>query len=171
VNAHPPGLRFFNRVTGQISLGNAQVPDLKADWVAIPVIKEDQQKEWARALIVELQLDSMRECLGDPKWYLRLPAELRAVNPIYLSRWNAVRTSHVAEIVENWAQEHSVPRELILRVPPPPEKLPPIDTTESRAEPVRERVLAAISRMTTEQLLEIPIPAKYLLEVPYSATG
>ena len=161
VNVAPSGPRYMHRTTGELLMGAAAPSAPQEDWIVVTPIPQESQKEWARELITALDKPELREALGEPLWYVRFPAALRRVAPAATSRWGALRSSRVMEIVERWAEKNGVARALLLEQPSNVQRLARDAGTAHAA--ARQRVLDALSKMSTRELLEIPIPAKYLL--------
>lgn len=165
VNALPPGLRFMHRRTGVIQMGQAFSPNGDENgWVPITPIPQEQQKQWALELVNQFHLEDVRDAINDPMWHLRFAVALKGSRTDALTHWNRVRSTNVGEIVSAWCEQNRVPRDLVLDTQ--------VRTTRTSEEgtghadvgaDVRQRVLDALSRMPTHELLEIPIPSKYLL--------
>ena len=80
-----------------------------------------------------------------------------------MTQWNRMRTGRVVEFVEKWCAENSVPLASVMDTGSSsvhPQQIAPHTRID---ESVRHQVLDALARMTTEELLEIPIPAKHLI--------
>lgn len=165
VNAMPPGLRFINRTTGAVIMGQAHVPSGENGWVPIPQLSAETQKGWARELISLHGLDDLREALGEPMWHLRFSEKLRQMRPDVIPQWNRMRTVKVGEAVSTWCEQNHVARELVVddrqRVSVVTPHAPPSAGAKA-PDTVRQQVLNALARMPTSELLEIRIPAKYL---------
>jgi hypothetical protein len=169
VKPTPPGLRFLQRTTGAVLMGQVRPPLDHGGWVPIPVLSEETQKGWAKELLGQSHIDGVRGALDEPMWYLRLPEMLRRFRPEALPQWNRIRSTKVAAAVAIWCKANNIPIELVAddgarqrptSLTPGASRGPP-RTTGDRD--VRQQVLSALALMSTEELLNLSIPAKYLL--------
>jgi hypothetical protein len=153
VNTLPRGSRFLQRGSGRVLLGQAEAPAPGADWVQIQAIPNEVQKSWAREFLEVEGLNEMVGLLEQPQWFMRLRNELLRTRPDLLKRWNSLRSAKVAEAVEHWSSENNIEPCLLFKSITQPK--------EKRTQ--RDRVLDALKRMSTDELLQIPIPAKYII--------
>jgi hypothetical protein len=163
VKPTPPGLRFLQRTTGAVLMGQTRPPPDHGAWVPIPVLSEETQKGWARELLAQFQLDTVRDALGDALWYLRLPEALRQVRPDALVQWNRIRSTKVAAAAAIWCKANNIAPELVVDDPHQRTTQTPRVSRAPRERDVRQQVLNALTQMSTEELLNLPIPARYLL--------
>jgi hypothetical protein len=165
VSATPPGRRMLHRTTGAVLMGqNDSSPE--DGWIRISPISQDEQMSWARELIDSNHLDSLTPILNSPTWYLAFAQGLRDQRSDLLPEWNRLRSSKVSQAVRHWCGENGVDWELVTDKAPTQSPVQP--TSGLTALPVkgdvRQVILSALAKMSTEDLLEIPIPAKYLLD-------
>lgn len=165
VNQLPRGLRFMNRETGVVLMGQLALPMGDNEWIPIQPLSSDIQKNWAWEMISEFQLDDFRDTLADPLWYLSFPQQLRQSRRDMLTQWNRIRSTKILEAVQAWCTQHGIPIDLITEARP---STSDTDTekatvlTNSTGDNTRQLLLDALARMPTQELLEIPIPGKYL---------
>lgn len=155
VNALPAGRRYYQRSSGQVVLGQQYPPASTAGWIEIARISDDVQKNWARSFLDAHELNFRHE-LDQALWFARVPDELHRTNPMLVPQWHANRTKRVLEFVALWARDNAIDFNKMLA-----------DTsgTARKSKPdndVRRRILSALERMTTAELLDIPIRARYL---------
>jgi hypothetical protein len=166
VNSRPHGRRFLDRTRGVLRMGLDEPPTPAEQWVEIKRTTDEAQKTWFCDFLQSKELASdarIRDELGSALWFVAAPKRMREINPDLIKQWNWARSERVTQHVFNWCDENGVPRTLVTAPAAEPTKplLPvvtPVDTPD-----VREQILTALGRMSTEELLEVPIPAKYLL--------
>jgi hypothetical protein len=164
VNASPPGARFFHRRSGYVVMGQRSPPQPVDDWIEIPLISEETQKAWARELITAHQLESLRETLGSPLWYAKFRDELRKLRPELLAQWNRIRSTRVAETVGRWCRQQGIAQDIVSARPQAETPLRTAQYVNDRS--ARQKILDALGKMSTHELLSIPIPGKYLIDAP-----
>ncbi len=170
VNTSPPGMRYFHKKSGDVLLGQTTHPKSTDGWIPIVPINQETQKNWVRELLVEFNLDSLREVLGSPSWYLSLSDELRKVRPDVLTQWNRIRTTKVKETVVSWCDQNAVDRDIVLvgsshsmRSTERP-AVADSATVPEQVGNARDVVMRALSRMPIAELLAIPIAGKYFFD-------
>jgi hypothetical protein len=178
VTGTPHDRSYLSRESGAIRLREGDPPSPAEQWAEIVPIGQETQQGWARQFLRDHHPAATGEttlAVEAPDWFRAFPAALSRENPVLLAAWNRQRSRHVQEHVEHWCETQRVPAELVFdHFPPrrPDRPAPP----EPRAN-LRETLLGAISCMATEDLLEIRIPAKYLIGalrpdlLPRIATG
>lgn len=159
VAAVPTGRRFLNRETGEIRLGQDTVPSPSENWVEIkPVDQGEQRTDAEQFLSRETEITPLiRTALESDRWYLDLPRQL---NHFLAIRWKRRRTQQVVECVEKWRRRHELPDNLVYQAKAA--VFAPRTSFES-TENLRELLLAAINRMSTEELLALPLPSRYVV--------
>jgi hypothetical protein len=168
VSPRPLGRRFMERSQGIIRMGIDEAPTPPELWAEIKRVGDDLQKTWLREYLESRGLGengNLREALGDPVWFYKVPLALRALNPDFVKDWNWRRSERVTQHVQSWCDAEGVPRSLTMATPDAP-TTPVVATLPAAVAPTtahRELVLAALARMSTDELLALPIPAKYLL--------
>jgi hypothetical protein len=172
----PPGRRFFNRATGVIQFGLREAPTPTDQWVEIAPISSETQKGWATEFLNSKNLNNdprTTAALADVEWFRRFPDVLRSIDLLLVRDWNRLRTMRVSEAVQVWCTTHAIDPVVAFQSPGEAsgferwmERISRprahSTSTASRTD-IRSHVLSALARMPTESLLEIPIPAKYLL--------
>ncbi len=172
VSALPLGRRFIERTSGAVRMSLYDTPQPPNQWVEIRRIGDEAQKAWAREFLDSVGAGSngeLREALGDASWYVKFPQTLRQTNLEWHYQWNRTRSERVFDHVQRWCTESSIDQTLVLQTPPRPTALlgaiaPPLSSNEG----ARKQVLDALTRMPTEELLNLSIPAKYWALDPHS---
>ena len=159
VAAVPTGRRFLNRETGEVRLGQDAVPAPTENWVEIePVDQAEQRTDAEQFLSRETDITPlMRTALESDRWYVDLPRQL---DHFLASRWKRRRTQQIVECVEKWRRRHDLGDNLVYQPKAkvfPPRR--PFETTEN----LRELLLAAINRMSTEELLALSLPSRHVV--------
>lgn len=161
----PEGRRFIHRASGVVRMGLQQEPTPIDEWSEIQPIPEDLQKEWAASFAAGDA--ALLAAMHQANWHTAFPNTLMLKSHSERAAWNRHRSVSVSRLVEEWALAHSYPKELLFEprestVAPVP-KSPEVPRPLSSDEQVRRWLLAAISQLSTEQLLAIPITGQLLL--------
>jgi hypothetical protein len=170
----PQGRRFYHRPSGTIRMGLRDEPSPADEWVEITPISEETQKSWARAFITKRQLQAREEladALNEPDWYRAFPEALANIDVPLTREWNRSRSARVSETVQSWCAASALDPAVAFQgkavpvggEPQVSSKTVPARRPAQRPDSLRATVLSALARLPTEYLLEIPIPAKYLL--------
>jgi hypothetical protein len=167
------GLRFFSRVDGSVRFGLVESPKPVDEWVRIDPISPSEQKEWARAFLRDKQITAadVRAALDQGNWYHAFVAALEGIDHPTAAAWNRFRSNKVSETVRGWSTKNSISPDLIFlskanrqsfqpKVVPPSGVLPELLPEDQK----RSIVLAALNGMSTDELLDFPIPARLLLD-------
>ncbi len=161
VNVGIEGCRLFNVVTGEVLIGlsEEEIPE-STDWIRIDPITTDVQVEWAKEF---LEQHSVPEGAVSPHVDV-FPRDfwrsLKAHDEDLAKEWNRERSRRVGEYISEWCSRHNVPKQLLGRstVAFGKPALP-----QEPSSPQREIVLRALALMNDDDLLDLPIRAKYLL--------
>lgn len=165
----PTGLRFVHRRHGTVRMGLADPPTPVDEWAQVSPIPQSAQQQWARDLFQRENPAGGAALMGitisdEPDWYSKFSAELRKIGGPLPAKWNALRSEQVAIAAQDWCQrnkldpaiafeqKHSAPR--VADSPAGPAASP---------DKVRRVLLAAVNQMSTDELLNLCIPAKYLI--------
>jgi hypothetical protein len=108
---------------------------------------------------------SIVRLISEPNWYQQLATTLRDSRPDLLAKWNYTRTSRATEIVEQWCAQNNVSHATVF-INGKKKTDSPTAAATPHTKDVRGQILSALARMSTDQLLELSIPAKYLLTEP-----
>lgn len=161
VAASPEGGRYLNRRTGEVRLGLLDSPEPIDDWVKIDPLSPEAEKDDARDFLknhdVELSV-SITDALESPIWYVQLP---NALDQSIAFQWKRHRSCRVVEHVEEWRQRHGVEHDFVYDVDTRRTELSPSASQKD----LRETLLAALSRMSTDELLSLTMPARHLIAV------
>jgi len=171
LNPDPAGPRWLNRNTGEVRFA-VPCPSPSADWVALSAIPQTTQKSWIHDFVAAQGLKGeprIQEAMDSPAWYLEFPAALQSINPALAAPWRSFRAGKVNEYVRDWCSENAVDQASLAARPPqsvplpteaPSGDIPPAGGTPHSG--VREAVLRALARMSTDDLLRLSIPAGLL---------
>lgn len=177
----PKGRRFIKPDTAELMVAKGE--DFHADegWIEVSPIDADEQRGWARQFLEEKNIDasgSVGKALESDEWYLEFPKELRSIRWSLAGEWNRERSRHVALHVTNWCKENGIPIQSAFQSP-----LRKFKNSKKRSaksglresyddEPaVRQLVLGALESASTDWLLELPIPMKYVIRALKNSPG
>ena len=169
--ASPPGPRYFNRATGELRLGQTIEPESIGEWVKVESIPDDEQLGWATSFLQERKFADEKELLATLRstdWYRALPRALRLRSNKIAAEWNRTRSRNVARHVYEWATSNGVNPNFAFEPRKRKKQLmsrPRVVATENLDgdDLGRQLILDALSEAPTDWLLEIPIPAKFIL--------
>jgi hypothetical protein len=166
VASQPHGKRFVDRTSGTVRMGLQDSPHPAEQWTEIVPIPETEQKDWARHFVAThcASQTKLLSTLTGPTWFTQFANELRASSPELSRLWNRVRSEKVSSHVKSWCEKHKIEPEIAFAqradVTPQAAHSGPI---AGSIEPRRAILLAAISKMSTDELVQLSIPARYLL--------
>lgn len=179
----PPGRRFFNRLTGAIRIGLDAAPTPADDWVELEKIGLLEQKRWAECFIEEQLKDC--SCADDARKLVYLPTwhphqfglELESLSEGLMRQWNLYRSARVSAFAKKWLADKNLPIDWAFQTKsevPEPVQSEAVTIAAQQyllrsAEETKRVILAALSQMPVEQLLEIPIPSRLILSALSSA--
>ena len=164
----PPGKRFFNSKTGLVKTHCESVSG--AEWIEIVPIDPANEKQLAIDFLEQHQIPTTeaQNSLNDPKWYIAFSDFLTHHSAQIANAWKRERSKSVVEIVEAWRQEHGLDEALVYEQMPmrvlydSPRKHLDNHVGNGR-DPLRNALLNAIAKMSVDELLEIRVPASYLV--------
>lgn len=174
------GTHYLNKVNGKVSLAAREAPTPIAEWVEILPIEGEVQKEWAKEFLIkrEIRNKDIEASLASETWYLEFPQTLKSLDYDLVREWNRLRSEKVSKVALDWCKENSVNTEMVFfgeASEKPKSKIPYkwIDLRHGTPEfadignlnAQREVMLAALKRMSTSELLELSIPAKYIFAI------
>ncbi len=162
----PPGRRFLNRKDGtvRVEVFETLPPE---QWAEIKPVGRDTQREWALQLLESKGLgqdQSFKQALESPRWYLELLERLGQRDPGLLAAWRRLRSANIIEEILKWCSENGVDKERILAPSRVSSSLPALAPAVQETAGLRDVLLSAISKMATSELLDLSIPAKYVVE-------
>lgn len=168
----PDGKRFMHRQSGGVRMALDVAPTPADDWIEIPRISVEVQKEWASEFLSERPEDEASPALLtlDDNWHPQeFVKNLKRSDETTARLWNQFRSAKVSAIVRDWLARNSLSHELAFQSDAGPSR---VRATKGRVneipqmrcpEDVRQVILAALSNLPLEKLLEIPIPAGVML--------
>jgi hypothetical protein len=167
VGPRPNGRRFINRDSGMVRMGLRESPHPADQWAEINPITESEQKKWATEFVSKhcVSSPSVAQTLTQNDWSLKFAAELRAENADLAKQWNRKRSEKVSSLAAAWSDTHKIDRNLIFRQQSTAVARPVHVTSRLGSDAqARSVLMAALSQMSTDELLHLPIPARYLMK-------
>lgn len=169
--------RYLNKETGNVWSLPGNPPDVESGkWLKVEPISSVAQKEWVEEFLSNEGVTKDAEIeasLAESNWYTSFPICVNRKQAGTSRRWNAFRSSKVVGHVLNWAEQNEVDRELILFHSTPKRFQPGFKktnrsfrtrNTDTNDGDLRSALLNAIQQMSDEELLEVSIPARYLVK-------
>lgn len=157
VHVEPPGKRLLNPHTGEVLYEWTGVLH-GSTWKEIKVFDVATDQQLARDFVEKNQLDIEIDFTDWPKNFTKALSADRDSFKI----WNALRSKAVQEHVKRWAHENGVDYQLLLAGSK--RNFGMAGHLSPGLSNRRELLLAALGRMSEEELLEVKIKARYLLE-------
>lgn len=156
--AVPNQIRAYDRATDKVYRGPADT--IPPGALTIPPLKKEDQLSWRRVFVESLGAESplfnvLPQLTTDGGF--KAMADALESFPDLRRRWHSVLVHHVAATIRAWATPHQIPDELWL--------------TQEVAAPVpgevaRKRVYELLDTIPVEQLLELRLPIRWLLDLP-----
>lgn len=167
----PEGKRYLHRVSGEVRVGCSESPG--ESWVEVrPIPPEDDRNNARRFLDSnEIKDATIRDAIDGERWYVEFPQRLSAESPLLAVNWKRQRSSFVIDYVRKWCAENDVDQNVVFESFTP--RLPAYTprcarsaiVADSTKGSLREVLLKAIDRMSTDDLLRISIPPSHLIAV------
>lgn len=163
VSVLPTGRRFFHRTLGDIRSGLKTSPG--EDWVEIIPVSDDEERSEAKEFLELQGLVANREAvdsLESVRWYSLFPEILSKSSPDLAVEWKRSRSDRIIAKVEDWCKVHHLDEEIVFM----PQLQPAFHGGAcQRSDLLRDSLLNALAKMTTDRLLELNIPTRLLVEV------
>ncbi|MEP6606376.1 MAG: hypothetical protein ABJA60_09725, partial [Nitrosospira sp.] len=164
--------RFFWRVDGTVRFGLQTVPQPADEWAEITPISQEDQKHWAGDYLSSKSIvdSNAQNALSRTNWYAQFVASLETIDHATATNWNRFRSNKVSQIALTWCQTNNIALEKVFqsRTERGGKNTSPAEIGGSPTfvpdNAMRRVVLAALSKLPLERLLEIPIPAGLLLD-------
>ena len=170
----PKGRRFIKPETSELMIGKDEEFQADKGWIEVAPIADDEQRGWAKQFLDDKNIEisgNLGKVLESDEWYREFPKELRSIRWSLVSEWNRERSQKVAQYVKNWCKENGIPIDSAFQSPPHKTKSlrkrsASADDRERFQEEaaVRLLVLGALDAASTDWLLELPIPMKYVIQ-------
>ena len=161
--------RRINRRTGMVWSDGQQPPGSELDWVPVVPVPEEEQRRWAEEFLLRPDVAGdkadFNEVLQSADWYRRFPLELEKRGPVLLRAWSHLRSSRIIDHAVAWATKNNVDERVLFAAPRSIIGRVGAQVGASTRPDLREALLAAITKMGTHELLDLPIPPRYVLEV------
>jgi hypothetical protein len=165
VSEAPEGRRFLSKKTGVVKMGQVAPPGPAEEWVEITSLDQSAEKmEATQFLETEGLADQpeFQQTIASTEWFRELPAALARRSPLLASKWNRRRTARAVALAEALQRAHDIDPALVFEQVRPRMATPP-PSAERRN--LRALLFSALGQMTTPELLELQIPARYLVSV------
>lgn len=168
----PEGKRFLHRQDGGVRVALDVAPTPAEDWIEIPPISIETQKEWACEFLStrpDLDGNSAVQRLYENWHPQKFIQELKRLDEGVARLWNKSRSEKVSLFVRDWLERHSLSHDLAFQSGAGPSRIRAFaerageNSQVHRSEDVRRVILSALSKLPLEKLLEIPIPAGVML--------
>ena len=168
----PSGKRFMHCKDGMVRVSLDAAPVPAEDWIEISPIDLESQKKWASEFLAQKSAEGkdFSALSVSEDWQPQIFVQkLRQVDENFARAWNKLRTVKVSSVVQNWLIQNSLPYDLAFQT------ITKSSDNKSVAEyftekpnirnqdDLRKVILAALSSLPIEKLLEIPIPAGVML--------
>jgi hypothetical protein len=165
VSEIPSGYRYIHRATGEIKIGLSNALDKSEGWVEIvPLdtsVELQNAKEFAESRTIKDP--AVQAALESRRWYAEFPKALAALNHPLAAEWNRSRSNRVIDRAKSWAHEHEIDSKFIFESWLPA----PFRGIKHGRKPERSHLksmlLTALGDLTTEELLNLQIPARQLV--------
>lgn len=164
VSAQPLGKRFIHRTSGTVRMGLRESPHPAEQWVEIVPVSDNEQRRWAESFIESNCADSaLKISLDSPHWFSLFASALRNLDPGLARNWNRSRSERISKHVTACFEKHKLDPAIAFVQANSTVSEPPVADKKGTDERARVVLLAAIARMSTNELAQLPIPARYLL--------
>lgn len=164
---------LYDPATDRVAARAPSEPDTGESEQLIPIIRAatDVQEGWIADFIRELNDATVTAAVGAAPG---LSDKLRILNKLLgtSSAWHRARLKAVHQLLQSWAGEHGLAVDFAVPARRPARGAPagaahPLRSTRgaSPEQQLREHVHRAIDRMPTSDLLRLPIPVEYLVDL------
>lgn len=166
ISEKEPGRHCIHLGNGEVRMNLARLPSPEEEWKEIVPIKRSEQIGWAREFIDETILrEDPRTIvtLESDTWYVDFPNALRSRKPKYASQWNRIRSQKVVEHVHKWCLDNDVPDRWLFESAPE-EVGQGVQARDLNEMQKRSLILNTLGKMSTEDLLQLRVPLRYVLD-------
>ncbi len=167
ISEAPAGRRFLNKKTGEVRVGVTDRPTDGEDWVEITPIDRRQEQENALKFLSEKEVHdpTISASVNSERWYREFPNKLAEQHPALALEWKRERSRRVIEAAQAWCKQNSIDESLLFEDVPPGRPQGAGRSPAPAGMPLRELLLAAIQRMSTDELLRLHFRAQQLVAV------
>jgi len=167
ISEAPAGRRFLNKKTGEVRVGVTDPPSDDDDWVEITPIDRRQEQENALKFLSEKEIHdpTVSASVNSERWYRDFPNKLAEQHPTLAWEWKRERSRRVMEAARTWCRQNDVAESLLFEDVPAARPEGAGRRTEPADIRLRQLLLAAIQRMSTDELLRLHLPAQQLVAV------
>ncbi len=161
----PVGRRFMHRRTGEIKMGQEKCPEPADDWVEVQRFDQSSERDDAYAFLKKEGKDDNQRLVGalnSAHWWRDFAEALKGTDVFLSAEWNRRRSQRVIARAEDWRKANHIDADLLYVMPPSP-RAPITPLVAGRDSRLREALVAAVRQMSTEELLELRLPAKHLV--------
>ncbi|HET9131591.1 MAG TPA: hypothetical protein VFO86_11615, partial [Terriglobia bacterium] len=166
----PTGRRFMNKDTGDIRIGLSEHPEPTEKWAEIQQFDATEERADAHAFLKTEGLDGnngLNYAIETPAWDRRFSSVLQRVDSQLALKWKRRRSHRVIVRAEQWRQLHGIAANLVYEgVPtstPGIAKVVKDLKSNDKDRQIREIILSAAGRMSTDQLLKLNVPVSDIL--------
>jgi hypothetical protein len=165
----PEQRRLLNRRSGMVWSDAAAPPGPELDWVTVIPVGEGDQRGWAEQFVQRSDIaekETLAEAIRETDWFRRFPVELEKRGPLLVRAWSHLRSNRIIDHVRAWARQNNVPEEVLFGAERTSQgRQGRLKSTPKGVGELREALLNAIARMGTDDLLDLPIPPRFVIEI------
>ncbi len=171
VASQPERKCYLHRTTGETRVGCSEPPG--ESWAAIRPISPDDERDKARQFLKNNDVDDtkLQSAIDCERWYVDFPKQLAIMSPRLAVEWKRERSTRVINYVKNWCNQNDVDQEIVFEKFVPAKQPLASRYAESARnigpanDTLREVLLEAIGRMSTDDLLRLSIPPSQLIAI------
>ncbi len=161
----PLGRRYLNRNTGEVKNEPADHVNEDPDWVEIMPLGSETERAIAQDFLHKNNIDNgqIEASIKEERWYIELPKLLSVRSPALAIGWKRFRSHHVIRAVKKWCELNRIDEHLVF------EDIPKLSASVVQGSGDRNQLksllLAAIARMSTEELMKLNLLASHLVAI------
>lgn len=166
VSTMPIGRRFLNRNTGEVKVEPEDHKNQDPEWIEIMPLGAETERGIALDFLKNNNIDNgqIQASIQLDRWYVELPKLLSARSPALAVAWKRFRSQHVVKAVKKWCELNGVDDQLVYEEFPAKHHSAPARGRSEGSE-LKSLLLAAIARMSTDELMKLNLPASHMVAV------
>jgi hypothetical protein len=164
VSSDIAGRRFLRKSDGEVAIGVDGPPVDGGEWAEIQPIDTNAERDLARAFLTERSIadPAAKQSIESDRWYSDFPKLISESHPAAASDWKRQRSIRVIKSVEQWCDANGVDRGVVFEATPSVRTRVFANQFQKDQE-LRRHLLTVIERMSTDEMLSLQLPAKYLI--------
>ncbi|MEX2287962.1 MAG: hypothetical protein WD648_12785 [Planctomycetaceae bacterium] len=166
--AHMPlGGRYLHRQTGEVRIGTSEPLPIDQGWVRIDPVSPNFERGMARDFLRDhgIEKTEIVESIESDQWYVQFPKALSSEYPALASEWKRVRSHQIINIVKDWSKKNNISEQVVYEPLDEVANVLAVVRHKNGDQTLRQLLLTAIERMSTEDLLRVEVPARQLVAV------